>query len=256
MNKVEYSNLKKVIATYMQTLDINKVRIDCVKKGLLTQNMKHTKTIDDQNVNIGLSLLPSVLSGTNLCPNAGKCKFTCLAFAGAGNIITQDQILTKPIINMIHRTFFYLNDREGFEKLLCIEIENIHLKYSMMGKTMHFRLNTFSDIDWTHITNKYPEIQFYDYTKVWSRKSTQNYHLTFSSDEHKTSEMITEKLSQGENVAIVFSKKVPNNFLNFQVINGDGSDNRYNDPKGCIIGLILKKTMFAAQRQNEHGFAI
>ena len=114
-----------------------------------------------------------------------------------------------------------------------------------MGVEVYFRLNVFSDIDWRDFTNELKNISFYDYTKVWDRVSTDNYHLTFSASETTDKFSIFEKVTQGENVAVVFNVKkgcLPNKFLDLDVFNGEVTDNRYADPKGVIVGLVLKNT--------------
>jgi len=112
----------------------------------------------------------------------------------------------------------------------------------LMGKSIAVRLNTTSDLDWTELTNSLPNVQFYDYTKVWTRKSTANYNLTFSVAEHNTQEQIEEKLNNNESVAIVFHK-LPETYMGFPVVDGDVDDDRYNDVKGTIIGLKYKTTV-------------
>ena len=55
-----------------------------------------------------------------------------------------------------------------------------------LGKKPALRLNGTSDIDYRKIANEFPNIQFYDYTKVYNRVSKEipkNYHLTISYSE-------------------------------------------------------------------------
>lgn len=243
MNIKEFNLIHKKVKEYMATLNLDEVKKEFVEKGLLTVNKKLQK---GDLANFGLEMLPSVLSGKNLCPGAGKCKLTCLAFSGVGNILKGKKLLgggdlTAPLKSKARKTFLYLNDYETFALMLKSEIQHKHLTSTIAGKKVYFRLNVTTDIDWTEITNELKNISFYDYTKLWNRKSTENYHLTFSASELTSEQMIENKVNQGENVAVVFnSNKLPNKFLNFEVIDGDIDDGRYNDPKGVIVGLVLK----------------
>jgi hypothetical protein len=108
------------------------------------------------------------------------------------------------------------------------------------------RLNGTTDILWEkHLDmTKYPEIQFYDYTK-WGYgqrltvKGIPNYHLTFSKSENTDWHTITMLIKSGINVAVVFDK-IPKEHLGLPVFNGDNNDLRFLDPAGHIIGLSAK----------------
>jgi hypothetical protein len=68
-----------------------------------------------------------------------------------------------------------------------------------------------------------------------------NYKLTFSASELTDDDSIKSKLQEGENVAIVF-KELPTEHLGFKVLDGDDTDNRYDDENGVIVGLKVKNT--------------
>ena len=57
--------------------------------------------------------------------------------------------------------------------------------------------------------------------------------------------MCKKLLSQGHNIAVVFKVKheseLPTQFLGYQVINGDLTDARFMDAKGCVVGLKWKR---------------
>jgi hypothetical protein len=86
----------------------------------------------------------------------------------------------------------------------------------------------------------FPDVQFYDYTKINNRKVSHipNYHLTFSKADGNDMD-VRIALSNGMNVAAVFHK-VPETYLGRQVIDGDETDLRFLDPKGVIVGLKAK----------------
>jgi hypothetical protein len=131
--------------------------------------------------------------------------------------------------------------------------------------TAVFRPNLTSDLTWENIEDeqgltlmqKFPETQFYDYTKSFERMKAflngelpSNYHLTFSRSE--TNEKIAKLvLSMGGNVAIVFRGQLPKTWEGFEVINGDENDLRFLDKKGgYVVGLIEK----GLAKKDETGF--
>ena len=95
--------------------------------------------------------------------------------------------------------------------------------------------------DGKNIFELFPNIQFYDYTKNWTRFNKPlpaNYHLTFSRSETNHGKAM-ELLRRGVNVAIVFDK-LPKTYEGFEVINADENDLRFLDKKGVICGLKYK----------------
>jgi hypothetical protein len=120
-----------------------------------------------------------------------------------------------------------------------------------------FRLNGTSDLAWEkyevvrngqlfrNIFTAFPEVQFYDYTKILGRKTKEysNYQLTFSAADGNDSDVL-KALNEGLNVAVVFGIKktlpMPVDYLSRPVFNGDESDLRFLDPKGVIVGLYAK----------------
>jgi hypothetical protein len=96
-----------------------------------------------------------------------------------------------------------------------------------------------------NIFSAFPEVQFYDYTKVLGRKVSEisNYHLTFSAADGNDID-VTKAVAQGYNVAVVFGIKktlpMPEDYVGMPVFNGDDSDLRFLDPKGVVVGLYAK----------------
>jgi len=102
------------------------------------------------------------------------------------------------------------------------------------------------------LMQKFPETQFYDYTKSFKRMKAflngelpSNYHLTFSCSE-TNSKVAQLVLSMGGNVAVVFRNQLPSTWNGVEVINGDKSDLRFLDTpqgirrSGVVVGLIEK----------------
>lgn len=251
MNKEQFQTVKTLVREYMNTLDLDEVKKEFATNGLMTSNTKLQK---GDKMNLGLELLPSVLSPINTCEGAGACKYQCLAFSGLGNILKSKSVLSgmelnAPLMTKARRTFLYINDRDWMYECLEMEIRSFASKAKLLGKEAYFRLNVTSDLDWREFTSYLSEYNFYDYTKAWSRSSTPNYKLTFSVSELTTDTMIMEKINKGENLAVVFAfpkgikRVLPEYYFGAKVIDGDISDDRSNDPQGIIVGLKIKTPM-------------
>jgi hypothetical protein len=105
------------------------------------------------------------------------------------------------------------------------------------GLTPVFRLNGTSDLSWEKygIIEKFPQVQFYDYTKVLGRKIAHlpNYHLTFSKADGNDAD-VAKALAQGMSVVAVYDE-IPEG-----VPSADETDLRFLDPKGVMLGLKAK----------------
>ena len=126
-----------------------------------------------------------------------------------------------------------------------------------MGYDFSIRLNGTSDISplafkdkrsGKNILELFPNVQFYDYTKVFNRinllEKYPNYDLTFSFDGYNWDEC--EKFLQGGGkVAVVFysdKNKLPQYYKGYKVVDANENDMRYLDEKGTIMGLHYHKT--------------
>ena len=210
-------------------------------------NAKTAKNMGKGYLSFILHLAPSDVSGYNVCPAASKgCKMACLNTAGRGRFQSiQD--------SRIRKTLYYIKLKQLFIHNLDREITALSKKGVKLELKPVVRLNGTSDIPWEYIKirdNKsifelYPDVQFYDYTKILTRLARlksfnlPNYHITFSRSESNDSEC-DKALSLGFNVATVFNN-IPTTWLGQQVINGDGHDLRFLDPgEGVIVGLKAK----------------
>ena len=197
----------------------------------------------------------------NVCAYASKgCAESCLVGSGHGSMSTVQK-------GRLRKTEYFLDNREGFLFQLKEEIEKAVKKHE--GKEiLTIRLNGTSDISFENfrifegknIFEVFPSVQFYDYTKNWTRFDKElpsNYYLTFSRSETNHDKAM-ELLKRGINVAIVFDK-LPETFEGFNVINADETDLRFLDERGVVCGLKYKKmTGKGANNQLafESGFAI
>jgi hypothetical protein len=133
---------------------------------------------------------------------------------------------------------------------LIDEIRSAQRKAIAAGKNFSVRLNGTSDLspeqfhlDGKNILELFPDVQFYDYTKVFKRiqlaKKYSNYDLTFSFSGNNIAESLLA-LEQEIRVAVVF-EEVPAQYWGVQVVDGDAYDMRYQDPGKVVIGLKYKK---------------
>lgn len=197
----------------------------------------------------GLSLAHYNTSGFNVCPSASKgCASACLFYAGYGAYENVQRA-------RIAKTIAFMTQREKFISLLRKDLERFERKANKLNKKLAVRLNVLSDIPWEKygIIQDFPNVQFYDYTKQLKRMLSDpphNYHLTFSRSEVNESDSI-EVLRKKRNVAVVFNE-VPNKWKRFKVVNGDETDLRFLDPKGCVIGLKAK----GRAKRDKSGFVV
>ena len=207
-----------------------------------------------------LHLAPASLSGYNTCASATDgCKLACLNTAGRGGIPNARPVTVQgrhgamTVSNVIQaarirKTVWFFQDRAGFMAQLVKEIR-AGIRYAQkMGLIPVFRLNGTSDLRWEsvgvdgarNIMELFPDVQFYDYSKLSNRKDLpSNYHLTFSLAENNDLQAFAAA-SAGLNVAAVFRGKLPETFMGRTVINGDESDLRFLDPVGVVVGLKAK----------------
>ena len=205
-------------------------------------------------------------SQVSLCPMAkmAGCESACLYHAGRGRFSNVQQA-------RIRKTLFI----DQYPQLAYIElinnIERLVAKAYREGLTPAVRLNGTSDRDWDKwsskhglpsIFKKFPNVQFYDYTKVLGRMIHANHHQTFSysdRDEYKRKAVLP--FLKGEhipkmgvtNMAVAFhGKDIPAEFLGIKVINGDKTDARFQDPDGVFVGLTFK----GAAENDTDGFAV
>jgi hypothetical protein len=130
------------------------------------------------------------------------------------------------------------------------EIRSAQKKAVAAGKHFSVRLNGTSDLspeqfhlDGKNILELFPDVQFYDYTKIFKRiqlaKKHSNYDITFSFSGNNIAESLLA-LEQEIRVAVVF-EEVPTQYWGVQVVDGDAYDMRYKDPGKVVIGLKYKK---------------
>jgi hypothetical protein len=227
-------------------------------KLLSTGNPKTLKGMEQGYNTYILHLAPATLSGHNTCPKAtAGCIAACLNTAGRGGMFKKGESTNAIQKARIRKTNLFYDNREEFFSLL---IKDIHLaikQSNKLGLIPVFRLNGTSDISWekypveyngvsySNIFALFSQYQFYDYTKILGRKTTNitNYHLTFSAADGNDID-VYNAIKQGYNIATVFGIKktepMPEYYNGLPVYNGDESDLRFLDPDNHIVGLYAK----------------
>ena len=205
-----------------------------------------------------LHLAPANLSGYETCPKRTTgCTAACLNTAGRGGMFKKGETTNVIQKARIRKTQMFFEDRITFMNLLVKDIELGIKQSKRLGLTPVFRLNGTSDLafekyevnrngqTYTNIFYAFPEVTFYDYTKILGRKIKMipNYSLTFSAADGNDAD-VYRAIAEGYNVATVFGLKktepMPETYLGRTVFNGDDSDLRFLDPKNVIVGLYAK----------------
>jgi len=218
-----------------------------------------SNTIQDEYFSRILYLAPDNLADgkRTVCPYAkvAKCNEACLNTAGLGGVYSSIQK------SRIRKTLMFLNETEKFFDLLIKDIDKFVKECEDLGKKPALRLNGTSDIQWEaievngyeNIFAMYPNIQFYDYTKIPTRRidNIPNYHLTWSySQANDKYASLFEKVPY--NKAVVFMDALPSMFKGLRVIDGDKHDMRFLDKTNSVVGLLAK----GKAKQDDTGFVI
>lgn len=255
--------------------------------GTLIRSGNNAKTIkgDDEYETAIMYLAPFKLAGANVCPMAEQagCVAGCLNTAGRGRMSNVQKA-------RIAKTKRYLADRAAFMAELVKDLEKFVRYCERKGVKPAVRLNGTSDIQWevahpcvrdkleaegqghtwpvkfASVFEAFPEVQFYDYTKVYKRvyrELPENYRLVLSYSEANAGyAAAVEKaaIDTGSNLAVVYRTKEMRDkamlsgvtHMERRVIDGDSDDLRFLDPQGVIVGLYAK----GAAKQDTTGFVV
>jgi len=195
---------------------------------------------------------------TKICPyqDIAGCKSACLNTAGLGGVYPSIQKARQK------KTDLFLDDQAEFMRVLVKDIHTFVRACNRKDKRPAIRLNGTSDIQWEYIEieghanifEMFPEIQFYDYTKIPTRKVEHipNYHLTWSYSE--SNDKYAGWIDRvKDNIAVVFrTKDLPETFKGRGVIDGDLHDMRFLDEPNSVVGLKAK----GQAKKDTSGFVI
>jgi hypothetical protein len=203
-------------------------------------------------------MTPYKTLGANLCPmaEAAGCLDGCLNTAGRGAMNSVQK-------GRARKATWFVQDRGGFMAQLVKDLTRFENYCTKRDLKPAIRLNGTTDVRWELIKTdneqtifeRFPNIQFYDYTKIANRSlDIPNYKLTFSYSEASPAYAKQCKIAieRGMNVAVVFRSKesIPTTFAGLPVIDGDKTDLRFLDPAQCVVGLYAK----GKAKQDNSGF--
>ena len=257
MNEVEYNELQNEMDRlanikwqgYAKT--IKEVGVSYL--GAVAQSAKLRHSLYHKVSTYGIYLASANLSGFNVCPNSEYCKDNCLNGSGHNRL---DRLSKKGSIDRsrIIKTRLFFANREVFMRIMIHEIEKERKKAEKNGTFFSIRLNCTSDINpiaftlnGKNILEIFPDIQFYDYTKVLNHialaKKYSNYDITWSIDgSEKNREIGLEFLKNGGRVAVVYGENdMPKTWYGYECCNGDETDYRPSDI-APVCALKFKKT--------------
>ncbi|RVK91942.1 hypothetical protein [Sinorhizobium meliloti] len=245
-------------------------------------------------------LAPAKMAGgANLCAMATEAG--CDPNHGGGCLVNSGQAQVFSSINRarIAKTQRYLANRAEFMAELVRDVQRFIKWCAKHGVKPAVRLNGTSDIQWevahpveipwvshnlnaagqrvteygsdryASIMEAFPEVQFYDYTKVYKRVYRQlpsNYQLvlSYSGANQRYAEAVTKAAQEtGANMAVVYrTKELRDYFVDKlvqcgetcrHVIDGDQTDLRFLDPQRVIVGLYAKGK---AAKADTSGFVV
>ena len=195
-----------------------------------------------------LYMTPYKTLGANLCPMAetAGCLSGCLNTAGRGAMNSVQR-------GRARKAEWFVRDRASFMAQLDTDLSRFVAYCRKRGVQPAVRLNGTTDIQWELIADeglrtifqRWPNIRFYDYTKIANRRlNIPNYHLTFSYSEASPVYLrqAEKAMSRGMNVAVVFRDKerMPAFFYGRRVVDGDKNDLRFLDPRNVVVALYAK----------------
>ena len=204
-------------------------------------------------------MTPYKTLGRNLCPMAetAGCLDGCLNTAGRGAMNSVQK-------GRARKAEWFIKDQAGFMAQLIKDCIRFVAYCDKRGIKPAIRLNGTTDVRWELIKHDglnlfeiFPDIMFYDYTKIANRPlDIPNYKLTFSYSEASAAyeKQCEIALKRGMNIAVVFRDKesIPESFLGFPTIDGDKTDLRFLDPAQSIVALYAK----GKARKDQSGFVI
>lgn len=243
---------------------------------LLTINNPKTLKGEDVNDKYITAIMHMSPINTRICPyqDIAGCKVACLNTAGRGGIYKKGETTNVIQEARKRKTSMYLEARNFFMRDLITDIGKFVRYCENKAKLPAVRLNGTSDIQWENIYigdreqytldlndmsnvevfkkkqdglncknifEHFPSVQFYDYTKIPTRKITgiDNYHLTWSYSE--ANKKYAEYFNTiNYNIAVVFNGEFPIYYKGREVVDGDESDLRFLDKPRVVVGLKAK----------------
>lgn len=242
-------------------------------KGNLIASGNNAKTVkgDDVYVTAIMYLAPFTSSGLgNTCSMAAiaACWQGCLNTAGRGAMGTVQK-------GRIRKTKLYMQEREMFLSTLVNDLRRFVNWCASKGVKPAVRLNGTSDIMWekghpvtrdgvryASVMEAFPEVQFYDYTKIYKRTDKplpSNYALTlsYSAANGDYAHEVRDRVAAGQtNMAVVYRNRAMVEKAmasDTMILDGDKTDMRFLDPKGGYIVALYAK---GKAKHDQSGFVV
>ena len=242
LEKINYSKcLKEAGISYLGNYD---------------QSAKMMKSKRNGTITYCVYLAPANMSGYEVCPCSQFCRKFCLNGSGVNRVEINAVGAEESRINKVRikKTRLFFENKELFMRIMIHEIIKTRRYAEKHNMEFSVRLNGTSDISpedfiigGLNILDLFPDVQFYDYTKVYARvhllEKYKNYDLTYSYNGHNWG-ACKKFLERGGKVAVVFYNRemMPLGFGGYPVINANNYDMRYLDPASTIMGLTYHRT--------------
>lgn len=213
---------------------------------LITAAEDNAKLAKNTGVVSGALFMSSAAEGVSnmrACPHSSAgCRSICLVGAGRMPMVSKARA---------RRTDCFKSNRKLFDQMLIQDLTMLQAEADKAGVQAVFRPNGTSDYQWEHIPidgvtmfERFPRMQFMDYTKIPGRYDIpSNYYLNFSLSETNEDVALCE-FERGRNVTIILALKkgqpMPETIQGRPVFDGDQNDLRYTDPPGHWVGLRVK----------------
>jgi hypothetical protein len=155
-------------------------------------------------------------------------------------------------MSRLRKALFFQQYQAEALAMIKRELASFAAKAEREGWTLLVRLNGTSDVRWENygIPQAFPDIQFYDYTKIANRRNVPaNYDLTFSySGVAAYAPYVRIAANAGQRIAVVFRDRdtvqrmmlAGDTFMGLQLVDGDDTDIRHLDPQGVVVALYAK----------------
>ncbi|NDA63075.1 MAG: hypothetical protein EBX50_13705, partial [Chitinophagia bacterium] len=120
------------------------------------------------------------------CPQSGICEDLCLGETSGQNLLYggEGQWRSGPRLSQYLKTEALVVNPEAFAIAMIKQIESFRKAARDLDYHPAIRLNVTSDFNpatFENIINMFPDVTFYDYTKLDTKPIAPNHHLTYSS---------------------------------------------------------------------------
>ena len=172
----------------------------------------------------------------NLCVNTASCEDTCVTHTSWRASSAGVQLARRV------KTQFLVEYPREFAAVLAWDTERVLAQHP----DAMARPNCNQDVAWEKVFPWLADlITCYDYTKRLDRVGWLHvqYRTTYSATSVTRPATVHRLVERGDTVTMVFPRKkhdLPSQWEGIEVVDGDVSDDRFNDPAGVIVGLSWK----------------